>query len=214
MPHIDIKTYPIMESFNRFPLQHISKSFDIDGLAEGCMPFNHLKKIDEIGLFIWYLNKGSSNLMKCAKGYNAYPTIRTDRYNPAEVCEAVELINKRMGVSMKAYFGANNSKKKVNRIHLHNKARNKFSPTWNKVYELLQVPECINYKLFTVTEELTEDAPRWWSTKEEQILMDNFTRPINEVIKLLPNRDKRNIIDKKMKIAKGGELNGVRAINR
>lgn len=212
VPHIDIKSYPIMESYARVPIENLTALFNIDSLAEGKIPFDHIKRMDETGLLIWYLNRGSSNRIKCAAGYNSYPTLTTNNYQHDQVEEVTEFFNKKMGFGMKPYFGTKNTPP-TNRIHLYSKARNKLSGKWNVMANTLNIPKCINRKLPTLNMKAVNNAPKWWSAGEENVILNNWGETIETLMTLLPSRDKMSIIAKLDRMDETKML-GARAMNR
>jgi len=103
------------------------------------IPLDLIEKMDEFGLFIWYLDDGGLNgrMMKiCVKLFNRKDTI-----------DAVEILNKRLGLTMYVSTEFPHRDKTYRTVIIPAASRDKLMPLWDKFVVDYNLPDCMKYKL-------------------------------------------------------------------
>ncbi len=137
-PALSTPSHPI---FKKIREEMYLEGDEFEDGRKAYMPLNYIQRLDELGLFIWYLDDGNNG---------AEPTICSAGLTLENLKDAIDIINKKFNLSL--YVRSKNYKGKdwylpVKNIVINKENREKLWPIWINLAKNLDLPECMRYKL-------------------------------------------------------------------
>lgn len=138
------------------------------------IPLKHIEKLDELGLLIWYLDDGFTSHQ---------PSIGSSVFEEENLKEVVKIINQKLNLSLimtcKEIEGYLPSKT----IKFHKINRDKIMPIWKNLFNIYQIPKCMEYKLH-----FPKDNPILWKEWEIDIIKHNIDKTPEKIHEILSSR--------------------------